>query len=317
MSLTEPSVAYRPFQYPWAYDFWERHENMHWLSKEVSLADDVREFKNMTPEEQSLITGIFRMFVQSEINIQNCYHRIYAKTFKPVEVQMMLGSFANRESVHISAYSMLLDTLGLPEAEYLKFLDYDEMRAKHDYLQSFNPTNPLETAVSLAGVSAFGEGVQLFASFAVLLNFPRRNLLKGMGQIISWSVRDESEHCRGIMRLFHAYLQENPEIDRAELSRRIRHECEVTIANEDKFIDLAFEAGDVQGLSANGLKQYIRYVANERMQGLGEAPIYDVRQNPLPWIDSQAVGIEHANFFERQATAYSKAATTGDWGDVF
>ena len=165
-------------------------------------------------------------------------------------------------------------------------------------------------------MSAFGEGLQLFASFAVLLNFPRQNLLKGMGQMVSWSVRDESLHCEGIMRLFHAYVAEQS-IDRGKLDEDIIAMCRRVVETEDKFIDLAFAGGDVPGLTAAELKQYIRYMADLRLRGLGIAPIYGIDRNPLPWVDSQAVGIEHANFFEQQATEYSKAATAGDWDDAF
>lgn len=317
MSLTEPSKAYRPFQYPWAYDFWEKQQNIHWLPKEISMADDIRDFGNLSPENKSLVTNVFRMFVQADIDVHDCYHKLYQAAFKPTEVQMMLTAFSNMETVHIAAYSHLLDSLGLPESEYHAFLEYDEMKAKHDFMHSFNIDDPTGVALSLAGVSAFGEGLQLFASFAILLNFPRQNLLNGMGQIVSWSVRDESLHCQGIMRLYHAWLAEHPDIDRGALSHRIREMCVSVVETEDKFIDMAFEGGDVPGLTAAELKRYIRYIANLRLRGLGEAPIYDEPVNPLPWVDSQAVGIEHANFFERQGTEYSKGAAKGDWGNAF
>lgn len=317
MSLTEISKAYRPFQFPWAYEYWERQQQMHWLPSEVSLADDIKEFRELTPVMKSLVVLTFRMFVQADIDVQNCYHRIFQGIFKPTEIQMMLAAFSNMETVHIAAYSHLLDSLGLPESEYHAFLEYEEMKAKHDFMRNIDPKNPEEIALALAGVSAFGEGLQLFASFAILLNFPRQNLLKGMGQIVSWSVRDESLHCEGIMRLYHAYLAENAEIDRAQLSRKLRAMVEQVVASEDKFIDLVFHAGDVPGLTAAELKAYIRYIANIRMRGLGEPDVFETQRNPLPWVDSQAVGIEHANFFERQGTEYSKAASTGDWADVF
>lgn len=316
MSLSVPSVAYRPFRFPWAYDFWLKHEKIHWLADEVPMSQDVQDFSRLEPHMKSLATAIMRMFVQADIDVHACYHKIFMSVFKPTEVSMMLSSFSNRETVHIQAYSHLIDTLGLPEDEYSAFLEYEEMKAKHDFMQSFDPQNPHDVALSLAGVSAFGEGLQLFASFAVLLNFPRQNLLKGVGQIVSWSVRDESMHCEGIMRLFHAYLAENT-IDRGRLDADITQMCRDVVATEDKFIDLAFAAGDVPGLTAAELKQYVRYMADLRLRGLGVAPIFNIERNPLPWVDSMAVGIEHANFFEQQATEYSKGATVGDWDDAF
>ena len=316
MSLTEPSVTYKPFRFPWAFDYWERQQSIHWLPLEVPLAQDVADFNAASPEMKSLIKNIFRLFIQADVDVMSCYHKLYMKHFKPTEVQMMLTAFSNMETVHVQAYSHLLDTLGLPESEYHAFLEYEEMKAKHDYLHSFDPQNPHEVALSLAGVSGFGEGLQLFASFAVLLNFPRQNMLKGMGQIVSWSVRDESLHCEGIMRLFHAYLAENS-IDRTKLDEDIQRLAREVVEMEDRFIDLAFVGGDVPGLSVEELKAYVRYMADLRLRQLGTSTIFGIEKNPLPWVDAQAVAIEHTNFFENQSTEYSKAATQGDWGDAF
>jgi ribonucleoside-diphosphate reductase beta chain len=318
MNLTSESTTYKPFAYPWAHRYWERQQEVHWMGKEVPLGQDVADYKGLTPQFRSLIENIFRMFVQADIDVHKSYHTIYQRIFKPTEVSMMLSAFQNMETVHIDAYSKLLDTLGLPESEYHAFLEYEEMRKKHEFMHSFNQDNPTEVALSLAGVSAFGEGLALFASFAMLLNFPRQNLLKGMGQIISWSVRDESMHCEGIMRLYHAYINEQ-DVDREFLATRIEQIAREAVANEEAFIDLAFAhtGGEVPGLTAAEMKRYVRYMADFRLRGLGQAPIYGIAENPLPWVDGMAVGIEHANFFEQQATEYSKAATQGDWSDAF
>jgi ribonucleoside-diphosphate reductase beta chain len=318
MSLTVASKVYKPHRYPWAYKFWHTQQQVHWLPTEVPMGSDVSDFNGkLTPHQRSQLVNIFRMFVQADVDVLNSYHSIYARIFKPTEVLMMLTAFQNMETVHIAAYSHLLDTLGFPESEYHAFLEYEAMRKKHEWMHSFNPTNPSEVALSLAGVSGFGEGLALFASFAMLLNYPRQNLMKGMGQIISWSVRDESLHCEGIARLFHAYLAETDGIDRELLARRIPEIAQEAVANEDAFIDLAFQAGDVPGLTAAEVKRYIRYIADIRLRQLGQTPIYRIPDNPLPWIDGMQVGIEHANFFEAQGTEYSKAATQGDWSEAF
>jgi len=316
VSLTSSSKVFRPMKYPWAYDFWLRQQKLHWLALEVPMGQDVRDFAGLSPQMKSLAITMFRNFVQADIDVQYNYHAIYQGIFKPTEVQMMLGAFSNTETIHIDAYSHLLTTLGLPDEIYHDFLAIEEMKAKHDFLHSFNTDNPHEVARSLAGVSAFGEGLQLFAQFAVLLNFPRQNLLKGMGQIVAWSVRDESLHCEGIMRLFHAYLAEQ-DIDRKRLDKDILDMADHSIAIEDKYLDLAFEAGDVPGLKKAEVKQYTRYLCDLRLRGLGMAGVHGIDRNPLPWVDSAAVGIEHANFFEQQATEYSKAATKGAWDDAF
>lgn len=315
--LTENAV-YKPFRYPWAYEAWLQQQRIHWLPEEVPLADDVKDWRNkLTREEQNLLTQIFRFFTQSDIEVNNCYMRHYSKVFKPTEVQMMLAAFSNIETVHISAYSHLLDTLGMPETEYSAFLRYKEMKDKYDYMQRFNVSSKQDIALTLAVFGAFTEGLQLFASFAMLLNFPRFNKMKGMGQIVSWSVRDETLHCESIIKLFRTFVHENAEVWTAALQEEIVDVCRTIVEHEDAFVDLAFELGPVEGLSAEEVKSYIRYIADRRLTQLGLRGVYGIAKNPLPWLDSQLNAIEHTNFFENRATEYSKAATRGTWDDAF
>ena len=241
----------------------------------------------------------------------------YSQVFKPTEVQMMLSAFSNIETVHIAAYSHLLDTIGIPESEYSAFLKYQQMKDKYDYLQEFGVDTKENIAKTLAMFGAFTEGLQLFASFAILMNFPRFNKMKGMGQIVTWSVRDESLHTASIIKLFRSFIDENREIWTEELQREIYKACETVVTHEDAFIDLAFELGGVEGLEAAEVKRYIRYIADRRLAQLDLQPIYRIEANPLPWLDAMLNGVEHTNFFENRATEYSRAATQGRWEEAF
>ena len=205
----------------------------------------------------------------------------------------------------------------MPEVEYNAFLKYKEMKDKFDYMQGFSVENKFEIARTMAAFGAFTEGLQLFASFAILLNFPRTGKMKGMGQIISWSVRDETLHCLSIIKLFRTFVQENPEIWTAQLRREIIECCATIVEHEDSFIDLAFELGPVHGLTAAEVKLYIRFIADRRLTQLGLDPLYKAERNPLPWLDDMLNAVEHTNFFENRATEYSRASTTGSWEDAF
>ena len=220
-------------------------------------------------------------------------------------------------TVHIAAYSHLLDTIGMDEAEYGAFLEYEAMRDKHDFLQRFNTDSDMDIARTLAGFGAFTEGLQLFASFTMLMNFPRFNKMKGMGQIVSWSVRDESLHCEGIIRLFHAFCAERGLTGNRALRDDLHEMCYESVNLEDGFIDLAFEMGPVQGMTAPEIKQYIRFIADWRLKQLKLEPLFNVGDHPLPWLGPLLNGVEHANFFEARATEYSKAATRGTWQDTW
>jgi ribonucleoside-diphosphate reductase beta chain len=318
MSLLLDNPVYKPFRYPWAYEAWMTQQRVHWLPEEVPLADDVKDWhRNLTAAERNLLTQIFRFFTQSDVEVNNCYMTHYAKVFKPTEVRMMLAAFANMETVHIAAYSHLLDTIGMPETEYSAFLHYAEMKAKYDYMKQFGVNTKPDIAKTLAVFGAFTEGLQLFASFAILLNFPRFNKMKGMGQIVSWSVRDETLHTNSIIRLFREFIQENPEIWTEDFQRQLYVACSTIVEHEDAFIDLAFELGAIEGLTGAEVKRYIRYIADRRLGQLSLQPIYRIEKNPLPWLDDMLNGVEHTNFFENRATEYSKAATEGNWEEAF
>ncbi|WP_271832492.1 ribonucleotide-diphosphate reductase subunit beta [Commensalibacter communis] len=310
--------VYKPFHYPWAYDAWSTQQRLHWIPEEVPLAEDVKDWhKKLTESERHLITQLFRFFTQSDVEVNNVYMKYYSQVFKPIEVLMMLSAFSNIETIHIAAYSYLLDTIGMPEVEYSAFLNYKEMKDKYDYMQNFTVDNPYEIAKTMAVFGAFTEGLQLFATFAILMNFPRFNKLKGMGQIISWSVRDETLHCLSVIKLFRTFIQENPSLWTPEFQQELRDICSTIVEHEDAFIDLAFEMGDIEGLDAVTVKQYIRFIANRRLTQLGVDTLYDIDKNPLPWMDEMLNAVEHTNFFENRSTEYSRAATQGTWEDAF
>jgi ribonucleoside-diphosphate reductase beta chain len=184
-------------------------------------------------------------------------------------------------------------------------------------MQQWGVDTKEDIAKTLAVFGAFTEGLQLFASFAMLLNFPRFNKMKGMGQIVTWSVRDESLHTNSIIRLFKTFRKENPEVWNDNTQRDLYVACSTIVDHEDAFIDLAFELGGVEGLEGEEVKSYIRYIADRRLMQLGLQPIFHVEENPLPWLDEILNGVEHTNFFENRATEYSKAATRGSWDEAF
>src|SRR5690606_21123355 len=173
-------------------------------------------------------------------------------------------AFSNMETIHIAAYALLLETIGMPETEFSAFMQYKAMADKHSYMQKFGVETDADISRTLAMFGAFTEGLQLFASFAMLLNFPRQNKMKGMGQIVSWSVRDESLHCEAIIKLFHTFARETNSLTQA-VKDDIVYCCRTVVGLEDKFIELAFSTGDVDGMTPEDIQKYIRYVADWRL----------------------------------------------------
>ena len=320
LDVTENRTYFKPFNYPWAYDAWLKHEQSHWLHTEVPMLEDVKDWKKkLTVEEKQFLTHIFRFFTQGDIDVAGGYVRNYLPYFPQPEVRMMLMGFAAREALHIAAYSHLIETLGLPETTYSEFSEYSEMKEKHDYVLDIASKNTTKenTATHIATFSAFTEGMQLFSSFIMLLNFPRHGKMKGMGQIVTWSIVDETQHCESMIRLFRTYIEENREIWNDELKGKIYTIADRMVQLEDKFIDLAFKMGDMEDLTAADVKKYIRYIADRRLISLGLKGIFKVKRNPLPWVEEMINAPTHTNFFENRATDYAKGALSGNWSEVW
>ena len=229
---------------------------------------------------------------------------------------MMLSSFAAREAVHIWAYSHLVETLGMPDTIYKEFVDYAEMQAKHEFTETFLNKDKKNIAQQIAVFSAFTEGLQLFSSFVMLLNFVRNGKMKAMGQIIAWSMADEELHCDGMIRLFREFIKENKDIWNDDLKKEIYSIAEKMVELEDDFIDLCFGGCDLEDLDKDDVKQYIRYIADRRLISLGMKGIFKVKDNPLDWVNGM-LGKTHTNFFENKVADYAKGTLTGDWGDVW
>jgi ribonucleoside-diphosphate reductase beta chain len=318
--LTEDRSFFKPFSFPWAYDAWLKHEQAHWLHSEVPMAEDVKDWKKkLTDEEKQFLTNIFRFFTQGDIDVAGGYVRNYLPYFPQPEIRMMLMGFAAREALHIAAYSHLIETLGMPESTYNEFLEYQAMRDKHDYVTELSSKNgdAASTATHIAVFSAFTEGMQLFSSFIMLLNFPRHGLMKGMGQIVTWSIVDETMHAENMIKLFKEYIKENNEIWNDDLKSRIYTIAEKMVELEDKFIELSFANAEMRDLSQEQVKEYIRYIADRRLISLGLKGIFKRKKNPLPWVEEMINAPVHGNFFENRVTDYAKGALSGSWSDVW
>jgi ribonucleoside-diphosphate reductase beta chain len=289
-----------------------QQNQMHWFPEDVPLHNDVKDWQDMTETEKNLLVQIFRLFTQSDVDVGCGYIDRYMRIFKKPEARMMMGSFANMESIHQHAYSLLLDTVGMPEKEYKAFAEYEEMADKHHYINDLKISTKDKGSIAknLAVYSAFTEGLQLFSSFVILLNFPRFGKMKGMGQIVSYSIKDESLHVEAMTKLFREFIQENNEIWTDDFKGEIYQACRDMVDLEQKFLDLVFEMGDIQGLTREEMRKYVEYIADRRLLQLGLKPNYEVKDCPLDWLDD-VLGVEHQNFFEGRATSYMKAGLRG------
>ena len=320
LKLTDERTYFKPFNYAWAYDAWLKHEQSHWLHTEVPMIEDVKDWKTkITAEQKYFLTNIFRFFTQGDIDVAGGYVNNYLPYFPQPEIRMMLSGFAAREALHIAAYSHLIETLGMPTNTYQEFAEYQEMSDKHEYFIKLSESNgnKRSIATNIAAFSAFTEGMQLFSSFIMLLNFPSHGLMKGMGQIVTWSIVDETLHAENMIKLFRTYVEENKSIWNDKTKSEIYTIATKMTELEDKFIDLSFAMGEMPDLTADDVKGYIRYICDRRLISLGLKGIWKARTNPLPWVEEMINAPTHGNFFENRVTDYAKGAITGDWQEVW
>jgi glutaredoxin 3 len=315
MSLLEESKVYKPFKYPWAVEYAVSHEKVHWGEWEAKLQEDVAQWQGgkLSAQEKHHITQILKLFTQSDVMVGRNYLEYYIPKFKNNEVRAMLTSFANREFVHQRSYALLNDTLGLPEGEFSAFLEYKAMADKIEFMADIDTNSIAGTAQAIAR-SVMNEGMSLFSAFIMLLNYQRFGKMRGMCEIVEWSIRDETMHTEGMVKLFRTFCDEHPRIVTDDFKKTVYDMFRTGVALEDKVIDNAYEMGMVEGLEASEVKQYIRYLADRRLIQLGLKGNWKVKENPLPWLDWIINGASHKNFFEGTVTDYNADGMEGDWG---
>ena len=266
MALLEESKSYKPFSYPWAVEYAIKSEKAHWGEWEAKLQDDVAQWNNgkLTDAERNHITQILRLFTQSDVQVGTNYLESYIPKFKNNEIRAMLTSFANREFVHQRSYALLNDTLGLPESEFSAFAAVQEMSDKLEFMSDIDVGTQSCLCKAVAR-SVINEGMSLFSAFVMLLNYQRYGKMRGMCEIVEWSIRDESMHCEGMVRLFRTFCEEHPRIVTDAFKGDIYQMVRNAVSLEDAVIDLAYEMGNLEGLSSEEVKSYIRYIADRRL----------------------------------------------------
>lgn len=291
-------------------------QQMHWIHTEIDMLEDCADFwGELDQNEQNIITQTLRFFTQSDVEVARCYIDYYLQVFKSPEVRMMLISFANMEAIHVLSYAFLNTSLKLPDSDFAEFIQYKEMADKYNYMQQFNINDPKGIATTLAIVSGFIEGLSLFSSFTILLYFSakrneyKKGCLRGLGQIISFSIRDETLHCLSIIKLFKLYMKEN-NLKLEDIEEQVRENCKKVVELEIAYIDLIFKNGDLPGLSKEELKLHIYYLANIRLNQLGFSSMFEGKF--LDWTKNFLYPKQLANFFESFETNYAKGAFEND-----
>ena len=322
MSLFKERIPYKPFEYPVYYnEGWLKQAQAFWLHTEIPMSGDVKDWnEKLTLAEKNLVGNILLGFAQTECAVSDYWTQKVVGWFPKHEIQQMAMMFGSQETVHAVAYSYLNETLKLED--YEAFLHEPATAERFDNLVAYSGKSTVGIAKSLAVFSAFAEGVSLYSAFAVLYSFQLRNLLKGIGQQMKWSVRDESLHSKMGCQLFRHMCEEDKTL-LTECREDIIKAAETMVELEEKYIDKMFEMGDIEGIKAVDLKQFIKKRTNEKLVELGYVDLgsyfaYDVKAAAnLDWFYHLTGGVTHTDFFATRPTDYSKANEGEDFEDIW
>ena len=322
MSLFKERIPYKPFEYPIYYnEGWLKQAQAFWLHTEIPMSGDVKDWnEKLTLVEKNLVGNILLGFAQTECAVSDYWTQKVVSCFPKHEVQQMAMIFGSQETIHAVAYSYLNETLGLEDFE--AFLHEPATAQRFENLVSYNGNDPVGIGRSLAIFSAFAEGVSLYSAFAVLYSFQLRNMLKGVGQQMKWSVRDESLHSKMGCTLFRHMCEEIPSL-LEDCKEDIYAAAKLMMELEEKYIEKMFEMGDIENLKAFDLKQFVRKRTNEKLQELGYTDKrrffhYDNEAaSNLDWFYHLTGGHTHTDFFSIRPTDYSKANEGEDFEDIW
>ena len=322
MGLFDERIAYKPFDYPEYYtEGWLKQAQAFWLHTEISMQSDIKDWnERLNEKEKNLVGNILLGFAQTECAVSDYWTQKVVSWFPKHEIRQMAMMFGSQETVHAVAYSYLNETLKLED--YEAFLHEPATARRFDNLVAYDGTSSVGIGTSLAIFSAFAEGVSLYSAFAVLYSFQLRNLLKGIGQQMKWSVRDESLHSKMGCQLFRHMCQEDENL-LAECREDVVKAAETMVKLEENYIDKMFEMGDIEGIKAIDLKQFIKKRANEKLVELGYVDLgsyfaYDTKAaSNLDWFYHLTGGVTHTDFFAIRPTDYSKAGENEDYEDMW
>jgi ribonucleoside-diphosphate reductase beta chain len=317
MSLLKERLSFKPFQYQWAYDAWFAQQNAHWLHTKIPMQDDIKDWEtNLTKEEKNVIGNILKGFTQTE-TIVNDYWSSYVTRWFPVpEIKMMASTFGAFETIHAVAYSYLNDTLGLVDFE--AFLEDEATMNKLNSLMEIdsNDTDIKNIARSLALFSACAEGIQLYASFAVMFSFKKKNMMIGIGKQMEYSIRDENLHSVSGCKLFRTLIEENEEIWTDEFKETLYEGVDLALKNEFFYIDKIFELGDLETINKASLKNFMFDRANRKLKELMLDEKYEVNTEllqELDWFYIATAGEQQTDFFKNHESGYS--LPNADWNE--
>ncbi|WGH24509.1 ribonucleoside diphosphate reductase small subunit [Acinetobacter phage EAb13] len=315
--LTDKRPYYKPFTYPWAYQYAEEHRRMNWTKEEVrSLHEDIMDWHSLSEERRKPLELLLLYFTQADWDIGDSYVENLFRWYKMPELRMGLIRTVDREATHVDNYDLLPDQFGIPHRNYKALMDIDAIYDQHEFMVAKTEGDTVEDRLMILTKHICGEGISIYGIFLMLLNESRFGRMKCLGQeIVSWSARDENQHVAFLTKIFRTELEENPEVDLEHVRQVVIALIRLAVERAIAMAKTVLSYGPLEDLDLDQIAYFLMQLANVRVKrmGLGIESIYDVDAIVrLDWAGALFRG-SLDNFFETAGTNYQIGALVGDW----
>jgi ribonucleoside-diphosphate reductase beta chain len=311
----QDGLLLKPVKYQWAMDLYDQAVANTWFPNEIQLGEDLADFKKMTDEEKHAVTFLMSYFNPNELLVNKALaFGVYPYINAP-ECHLYLAKQMWEEANHCMSFEYVLETFPIDrEAAYASHVEVPSMARKEEFQVRFIKRMTEETLDitttegkkdfirNLIAYNIILEGILFYSGFMVALSFRQRNLLRNFGSLMDWVIRDESLHLQFGINLILTVLEENPDLQDEEFANEIRDMILGAVEMEEAYNRDLLPKG-ILGLNADYVNQYVKYLADRRLEELGFEPHYNV-SNPAKWMATANDTLQLVNFFEATNTSY-------------
>lgn len=314
----------KPYEYPYLNEYKEAIQHSYWLHTEFNYTSDIHDFKvSVSEKERNAIKNAMLAISQVEVAVKNFWGDLHNRMPKP-EIGAVGATFGESEVRHSDAYSHLLEILGL-NSEFERIQEIPALASRVNSLTQAVKYAKTESnkdfTLSLILFSLFIEHVSLFSQFLIIMAFNKhRNIFKGMSNVIEATSKEEQLHGLFGIELVNIIREEHPEWFDEEMSNKVYEACKKTFASEVDVVDWIYEAGDLEFLPKETVKEFIKNRLNNSLKSTGFDPLFEVDEalvEQTDWFDDEIIATKHVDFFVKRSINYTKKSRSFTGDDLF
>lgn len=322
--LFKPRLNLKPYEYPDLIEYVDAIRHSYWIHTEFNYTSDIQDFKvNVNHKEREAIRKAMLAIAQIEVSVKTFWGDIFKHLPKP-EIGSVGYTFAESEVRHHDAYSHLLEILGL-NTEFEHIREIPCIMKRIQYLDKTNAAakgqGERDYALAILLFSLFIEHVSLFSQFLIIMSFNKyRNQFKGISNAIEATSKEEQIHGLFGIDLINIMREEHPEWFDKDMSKTIREACKESYEAEEEIIDWIFEAGELDFLPKQVVKEFVKNRLNNSLESVGEEKLFNVNQKMVEltdWFDDEVIATKHADFFVKRSINYNKRSKSITSDDLF